>query len=110
MSLENEKANAFTEVSYVEEKNPKGASIEKERDRDTDTEAVHSANDAQGNADEGGPNDPTSTTTFEGTLEEKRLVRKLDGTIMPLACILYLFACMLSFSMIFPCHRIEMID
>lgn len=109
MSLENEKANALTEVSDVE-KSPKGASIEKERDRDTDTEAVHSANDTQGNADEGGPNDPTSTTTFEGTLEEKRLVRKLDGRIMPLACILYLFACMLSFSTIFPCHRIEMID
>lgn len=25
--------------------------------------------------------------------EERRLVRKLDGRIMPIACILYLFAC-----------------
>lgn len=29
-------------------------------------------------------------------LEEKRLVRKLDMRIMPIACILYLFACELS--------------
>ena len=31
--------------------------------------------------------------TFAGTPEEKRLVRKLDRRIMPLACVLYLFAC-----------------
>lgn len=34
-----------------------------------------------------------SATTYEGTPEERKLVRKLDERIMPLACILYLFAC-----------------
>lgn len=29
----------------------------------------------------------------EVSQEEKRLVRKLDSRIMPIACILYLFAC-----------------
>lgn len=29
----------------------------------------------------------------ERSVEEKRLVRKLDVRIMPIACILYLFAC-----------------
>lgn len=29
----------------------------------------------------------------ERALEEKRLVRKLDKRILPIACLLYLFAC-----------------
>ena len=28
-----------------------------------------------------------------GSVEERRLVRKLDGRILPIACVLYLFAC-----------------
>ena len=36
---------------------------------------------------------PPSATEFEATPEEKRLVRKLDMRIMPIACIMYLFAC-----------------
>ncbi len=31
--------------------------------------------------------------TAEEIAEEKRLVRKLDYRIMPIACLLYLFAC-----------------
>lgn len=34
-----------------------------------------------------GPVDP------ERELEERRLVRKLDNRILPIACLLYLFAC-----------------
>ena len=30
---------------------------------------------------------------FETSTEEKRLVRKLDRRIMPIMCLLYLFAC-----------------
>lgn len=41
-----------------------------------------------------------SATKYEGTPEERRLVRKLDGRIMPLACVLYLFACRLSPSLL----------
>ncbi|KAI0792392.1 MFS general substrate transporter [Abortiporus biennis] len=36
---------------------------------------------------------PAPATTYEGTPEEKALLRRLDMRIMPLACILYLFAC-----------------
>lgn len=36
---------------------------------------------------------PPPATSWAGTAEEKRLVRKLDMRIMPLTCILYLFAC-----------------
>jgi len=32
-------------------------------------------------------------TDLERSLEEKRLVRKLDNRILPIACLLYLFAC-----------------
>ncbi|CAL1699503.1 unnamed protein product [Somion occarium] len=35
---------------------------------------------------------PLPATSWAGTAEEKRLVRKLDMRIMPLTCILYLFA------------------
>ncbi|KAL4254788.1 MFS transporter superfamily protein [Abortiporus biennis] len=35
---------------------------------------------------------PAPATTYEGTPEEKALLRRLDMRIMPLACILYLFA------------------
>lgn len=35
----------------------------------------------------------SSPEPFVITAEEKRLVRKLDMRIMPIACILYLFAC-----------------
>ncbi|KAK7678322.1 hypothetical protein QCA50_018670 [Cerrena zonata] len=35
---------------------------------------------------------PPPATSWAGTAEEKRLVRKLDMRIMPLTCILYLFA------------------
>lgn len=37
------------------------------------------------------------TTDAEQALEEKRLVRKLDSRILPIACLLYLFACMFAF-------------
>ena len=36
---------------------------------------------------------PAPATSWAGTAEEKRLVRKLDMRIMPLTCLLYLFAC-----------------
>ena len=36
---------------------------------------------------------PPSATEYEATPEEKRLVRRLDMRIMPIACIMYLFAC-----------------
>lgn len=36
---------------------------------------------------------PVSATEFEATPEEKRLVRRLDMRIMPIACAMYLFAC-----------------
>ena len=35
----------------------------------------------------------TSDSTWAGSTEEKQLVRKLDMRIMPLTCLLYLFAC-----------------
>ncbi|KAH8103124.1 MFS general substrate transporter [Cristinia sonorae] len=35
---------------------------------------------------------PHSATSFEGSVEERRLVRRLDMRIMPIACIMYLFA------------------
>ncbi len=31
--------------------------------------------------------------TFENTQEERELVRKLDKRILPITCLLYLFAC-----------------
>lgn len=37
-------------------------------------------------------------TSWLGTVEERRLVRKLDMRIMPLTCILYLFACKFYYS------------
>lgn len=36
--------------------------------------------------------------TFEDTQEERNLVRKLDRRILPITCLLYLFACLS-----FPC-------
>ena len=36
---------------------------------------------------------PPSNKDFVVTEEERRLVRRLDMRIMPIACILYLFAC-----------------
>ena len=38
-----------------------------------------------------------SESVHEVSAAEKRLVRKLDSRIMPLACILYLFACECSY-------------
>lgn len=35
----------------------------------------------------------TTPSVVEISEDEKRLVKKLDARIMPLACILYLFAC-----------------
>ncbi|THH23187.1 hypothetical protein EUX98_g7988 [Antrodiella citrinella] len=35
---------------------------------------------------------PASATQYEATPEERRLVRKLDMRIMPIACVMYLFA------------------
>jgi len=32
--------------------------------------------------------------TWEGTKEERALLRKLDGRILPITCLLYLFACL----------------
>lgn len=32
-------------------------------------------------------------TDAESALEEKKLLRRLDGRILPLTCLLYLFAC-----------------
>jgi len=32
--------------------------------------------------------------TWEGTKEEKALLRKLDARILPITCLLYLFACL----------------
>ena len=49
------------------------------------------AEDVDGGPDEDG--EMLSATKYEGTPEERKLVRKLDGRIMPLACVLYLFAC-----------------
>lgn len=40
---------------------------------------------------------PVSATEFEATPEERRLVRRLDMRIMPIACVMYLFACKFSF-------------
>lgn len=37
--------------------------------------------------------EPVTAAAGERSVEEKRLVRKLDMRIMPIACILYLFAC-----------------
>ena len=37
--------------------------------------------------------EPVAAAVGERSIEEKRLVRKLDLRIMPIACILYLFAC-----------------
>ena len=39
--------------------------------------------------------DNLGTLDSEQSLEEKRLVRKLDQRILPIACLLYLFACWL---------------
>ena len=39
------------------------------------------------------PREPVAGAAGERSVEEKRLVRKLDMRIMPIACILYLFAC-----------------
>ena len=39
------------------------------------------------------PREPVAAAAGERSVEEKRLVRKLDMRIMPIACILYLFAC-----------------
>lgn len=40
-----------------------------------------------------GHTDPAITETFEDTQEEHDLVRKLDKRILPITCLLYLFAC-----------------
>jgi len=40
---------------------------------------------------------------FEISTEEKRLVRKLDARILPIVCLLYLFACKSHLS---PCMRV----
>lgn len=37
---------------------------------------------------------PPAPGTFAGTAEERALVSKLDKRILPLTCLLYLFACM----------------
>ena len=35
----------------------------------------------------------TTTETFEDTQEEQDLIQKLDKRILPITCLLYLFAC-----------------
>ena len=35
----------------------------------------------------------SATETFANTQEERDLVRKLDSRILPITCLLYLFAC-----------------
>ncbi|PPR02934.1 hypothetical protein CVT24_012164 [Panaeolus cyanescens] len=57
----------------------------------------HNAADPESYGDADGEGDPTgegevALTTFEGTHEEKLLVRKLDRRILPITCLLYLFA------------------
>ena len=41
---------------------------------------------------------------FADSAEEKRLVRKLDRRILPITCLLYLFACT---CIILPCCRVH---
>lgn len=65
------------------------------------------AEDVEGVTDEG---EVVSATKFEGTPEERRLVRKLDGRIMPLACILYLFACTSFISILLFLHHITLLN
>jgi hypothetical protein len=36
-------------------------------------------------------------SALQQTIEERKLVRKLDRRILPIACLLYLFACVFSF-------------
>lgn len=47
---------------------------------------------------------PASATQYEATPEERRLVRKLDMRIMPIACVMYLFACELYTHVFFEPH------
>jgi hypothetical protein len=46
-----------------------------------------------------------SQSIDEVSPEERRLVRKLDSRIMPLACILYLFAC--EYGQLFPWYTMS---
>lgn len=39
------------------------------------------------------PPDAAISETFENSQEERKLVRKLDRRILPITCLLYLFAC-----------------
>jgi len=41
-------------------------------------------------------NDGATSESFENTQEERDLVRKLDKRILPITCLLYLFACSFS--------------
>ena len=43
---------------------------------------------------------PDLAIDCEDTEEEKALVRKIDGRILPVICLVYLFACELSFIII----------
>lgn len=45
--------------------------------------------------------------SFVESEEERRLVRKLDLRILPITCLLYMFACMCSFSNCYLCTRIN---
>ncbi len=87
MSVEEEKlGSSKDEENFVEEKQ---------------------AEDVDGVPDEG---EMISATRYEGTPEERKLVRKLDGRIMPLACVLYLFACTPSyFLFLYFCNLISFI-
>jgi hypothetical protein len=45
------------------------------------------------------------------SVEERRLVRKLDRRILPITCLLYLFACQYSFwSALLPCQLSSLTD
>ena len=51
---------------------------------------------------EGAASDEIQEDAFVQSPEERRLVRKLDMRILPLACLMYLFACAFAYIMAIP--------